>query len=97
VLAGSFATSTPDGPCEITTVCRDRSTSTARDSAKVSRYESFLRVRTRRHLNGPVPGPFDGRASTKHQWFYDKPPRTSECCREKAQQIAGPKLRGAYA
>jgi len=63
----------------------------SRDSAKVSRYESFLRVRTRRHLNGPVPGPFDGRASTKHQWFYDKPRVHRSVCREKAQQIAGPK------
>jgi len=96
VLAGSFATSTPDGPCEITTVCRDRSTSTAaiqRKCRDMSRSFEFELGDTQR----AGPRPFDGRASTKHQWFYDKPPRTSECCREKAQQIAGPKLRGAYA
>jgi len=72
------------------------STAQSADSAKVSRYESFLRVRTRRHVNGRSPARSNGRASTKHQWFYDNPRVHRSVCREKAQQIAGRSLRGAY-
>jgi len=97
VLAGSFATSTPDGPCEITTVCRDRSTSTAAISAKsLSRYESFLRVRTRRHLNGRSPARSTDALQRSTNGSTTNPRVHRSVVARKAQQIAGPKLRGAY-